>query len=217
MSQRATYIPSKQSQMLSRPVTHKIRRKYPSIATSIQSKVVSTDPAGNLLAVKRQDIEHYFLRKYNGRYCNVGNNSQWVGRYSTLVLQFTPHFIGQSEEDYERMVRLIVNNESFDTIKEHHIRSSRLANDLTRQHESTLRQQIATLRQLHRSVLERLTSKALDAKQLSNNPILNTDKDDGLIVDEMRPKRKRRERNRFIDESAKEERKKTVRKKKIHR
>eukprot|EP00956_Cyclotella_meneghiniana_P025340 scaffold52669_cov40-Cyclotella_meneghiniana.AAC.6 len=76
------------------------------------------------LVISNSELGKSILEQYNGRYCNVGYNSRWSGNYSKLVMQFTPYYLCLTEDDYDRMIKLIVDDDSFETIKEDHIKKS---------------------------------------------------------------------------------------------
>ena len=76
------------------------------------------------LVISNSELGKSILKQYNGRYCNVGYNSRWSGNYSKLVMQFTPYYLCLNEDDYDRMIKLIADDDSFETIKEDHIKKS---------------------------------------------------------------------------------------------
>ena len=76
------------------------------------------------LVISNTELGKSILKQYNGRYCNVGYNSRWSGNYSKLVMQFTPYYFCLNEDDYDRMIKLIADDDSFETIKEDHIKKS---------------------------------------------------------------------------------------------
>ena len=76
-----------------------------------------------VLVVCRSVVGESILKQCNGRYCNVGQTKKYSG-YSSLVFQFTPYTLTLTEDDYDRMIWLIRDDENFNVAQENHIRSS---------------------------------------------------------------------------------------------